>query len=213
MKRIFAFLLVAAGCMTVSAQDFMFEFATSDGVIIPDGSVVTITEAEEADDGSGDIIMNSGIYAKNVDADADQLVRIAYDVQTIDNGMMTICFPSACASINRVVSGSTNPGKLNGALHSISTEWFPLDYGTCAVKVRLEAVVKAIGDSYATIDEGPTITLRFIYKDPTKVAQTGIAVAKPVAYYSLNGQPLSANAHGVVLVRMSDGRVLKQVRR
>ena len=99
MKKTLLTIALMLSVGSISSQDFAFEFAKADGTIIPDGSVVTITKAEEADDGSGDIEMQSGIYAKNVDGDADQLVRIAYDVQTMDNGFMQICFPSAICTL------------------------------------------------------------------------------------------------------------------
>ena len=191
------------------AQDFMYEFAKPDGTVIPDGSVVTITKTEIADDGSGDIIMDSGIFAKPVDADDDQLVRIAFDVQTMENGYMQICFPSACASINAPRQGTTNPGVLSSNLHSIATEWFPVDYGTCTLKASLEAVVKTIS-GYSVIDDGPTITLQFVYADPASVS-AGMSVATPVAYYSLSGQRLSGRPHGMALVRLSNGKVVKRM--
>ena len=208
MKKILLTIALMLSVGSISAQDFAFEFAKADGTIIPDGSVVTITKAEEADDGSGDIEMQSGIYAKNVDGDADQLVRIAYDVKTMDNGFMQICFPSACASINRVSSGSTQPGKM-GNLHSIATEWFPTAFGKCTVKINLESVVK-ITTGYMVTDDGPGITLQFVYADPASV-DAAVSVATPVAYYSLSGQRLPEKTRGLVLVRLSDGRVVKRV--
>ena len=193
---------------SISAQDFAFEFAKADGTIIPDGSVVTITKAEEADDGSGDIVMDSEIFAKNVDGDADQFVRIAYDVQTMESGFMKICFPTACASIRNVSTGTTQPGRM-GNLHSIATEWFPTAYGKCTAKINLESVVKTI-NGYTVIDDGPAITLQFIYSDGANVG-SAVDVATPVAYYSLSGQRLPEKTRGLVLVRLSDGRVVKRV--
>lgn len=196
------------------AQDegFLFEFADAQGTIIPDGTVLTITKAEVAEDGSGDVIMDSGVYAKNVDGDEDQLLRISYEVLNKDNGDLQICFPKECIMV-RQESGSTTPGVLPRALHSIATEWFPLDYGTCTVKVRLESVVKTIGNSYTVTDDGPAITLKFVYADPANVSATGEALATPVAYYSLSGQRLSPQHRGIVVVRLSDGSIEKRILR
>ena len=209
MKRILFAMALMLSVGSISAQDFAFEFATSDGTIIPDGSIVTITDYVEADDGSGDIEMASGVFAKNVDGDEDDLVRIAYDVQVMDNGLMQICFPSACASVNRVTSGATQPGKMN-KLHSIATEWFPTEYGKCTVKMNLETVVKSVS-GYTVIDDGPSITLQFIYSNGAKVASSGVSVATPVAYYSLSGQRLPDKARGLLLVRLSNGKVVKRI--
>ena len=208
MKKILLTIALMLSVGSISAQDFAFEFAKADGTIIPDGSVVTITKAVEADDGSGDIEMHSGVYAKNVDGDADQLVRIAYDVQVMESGFMQICFPSACASIRNVSSGSTQPGKV-GNLHSIATEWFPVEYGKCTAKINLESVVKSI-TGYTVIDDGPSITLQFIYSDGANVDAT-VSVGTPVAYYSLSGQRLPEKTRGLILVRLSDGRVVKRI--
>ena len=209
MKKILLIIALMLSVGSISAQDFAFEFATADGTIIPDGSVVTITKAIEADDGSGDVEMHSGIFAKNVDGDDDQLVRIAYDVKVMENGYMQICFPSACASIRNVSAGTTQPGKMN-KLHSIATEWFPTEYGKCTVKINLESVVKSI-NGYSVIDDGPAITLQFVYSDGANVPSTGVDVATPVAYYSLSGQRLPAKTRGLALVRLSDGRVVKRI--
>lgn len=209
MKKILLTIALMLSVGSISAQDFAFEFAKADGTIIPDGSVVTITKAVEADDGSGDIVMDSEIFAKNVDGDADQFVRIAYDVKTMENGFMQICFPSACASIRNVSTGTTQPGRM-GNLHSIATEWFPTEYGKCTVKLNLESVVKTIS-GYTVIDDGPAITLQFIYGDGSNVPSTGVSVATPVAYYSLSGQRMPDKARGLMLVRLSDGRVVKRI--
>jgi len=209
-KLLLFFFLFAVLGGNLMAQDFMYEFASSDGTIIPDGSVVTITQAIEYDDGSGDVEMNSGLYAKNVNADEDQLVRIAYDVQSMDNGLLQICFPSACKNIKEASAGYTNPGTLMSALQTIATEWYPTAYGKCTVKVNLEAVVKTV-DGYTVVDDGPGITLQFVYANSDKVGSMSTSVATPVAYYSLSGQRLSAKARGVALVRLSDGRVVKRI--
>ena len=194
---------------SLAAQDLAYEFATADGTIVPDGSIVTITTAHEADDGSGDIEMPTGLYAKNVDGDVDDLLRIAFDVQTMESGSMQICFPSACKNINTTGSGTTNPGKLAGNLHSIATEWFPTAYGKCTAKLSLQTVVKTIND-YTVIDDGPTITLQFVYAAPASVSSS-VSVATPVAYYSLSGQRLSGRPHGMALVRLSNGKVVKRM--
>ncbi len=209
MKKILLTVALMLSVGSISAQDFAYEFATADGTIVPDGSVVTITTYHEADDGSGDIEMSADLFAKNVDGDADDLLRIAFDVQTMENGLMQICFPSACASINSLRQGTTQPGKLSGNLHSIATEWFPTAYGKCTAKLSLQTVVKTVSD-YTVIDDGPTITLQFVYADPASVA-SAISVATPVAYYSLSGQRLSSRPHGIALVRLSNGKVVKRM--
>lgn len=211
MKKTLLTIALMLSVGSILAQDFFYEFALADGTIVPDGSVVTITKAEVADDGSGDIEMNSGLYAKNIDGDAEDLLRIRYDVQTMESGLMQICFPVACKNINGVSTGYTNPGKLNSTLHSIAAEWFPTAYGKCVVKVNLETVVAVAGGSYTSIDDGPCVTLQFVYSDPSAVSAAGVSVAKPVAYYSLSGQRLPDKARGLALVRMSDGRVVKRV--
>ena len=192
------------------AQDFLFEFALADGSIVPDGSVVTITKAEVAEDGSGDLVMNSGVYVKNVDGDEDQLLRFNYEVLQKDNGDIQMCFPVNCIMVSQQ-AGTTNPGALRSQLQSIDTEWFPTAYGKCTLKLRLESVVKAVGDNYIVTDDGPAITLSFIYSDGASVSSAGVSVATPLEYYSLSGQRLPKGTHGIALVRMSDGRVVKRV--
>ena len=211
MKKVLSIIALLWGVAQLSsAEDFSYEFVKSDGSIVPNGSLVTITNAEVADDGSGDIVMNSGLGAFRRDGDVDDLLRIAYDIQTMDNGSMQICFPSACKYINSVSASATNPGKMTSQQQSIATEWFPTAYGKCTAKLSLQTVVSVIG-GYEVIDEGPTITLQFVYADPaTRISSASTSVATPVAYYSLSGQRLSSRPRGMALVRLSDGRVVKR---
>lgn len=212
MKRISLLILGSLFfvCSQGMAQEHMFEFVTAGGEIVPDGSQVTITQFTE--DEYGDVEMASGLFAKRVDADADQLVRIAYRVRTMDSGTMQICYPSACATILSAVSGATQAGEQENEQQSIQTEWFPSDYGTCIASLTLEPVVKT-KTGFESLEDGPTVTLVFNYADPSRVSATSTKVAIPVAFYNLNGQPVASDAKGVVLVRMSDGRVLKRIRR
>ena len=154
MKKVLSIIALLWGVAQFSsAEDFSYEFVKSDGSIVPNGSLVTITNAEVADDGSGDIVMNSGLGAFRRDGDVDDLLRIAYDIQTMDNGSMQICFPSACKYINSVSASATNPGKMTSQQQSIATEWFPTTYGKCTAKLSLQTVVSVIG-GYEVLDEG-----------------------------------------------------------
>lgn len=208
-------MLLAFMCLTTSlwAQDFMFEFAKPDGTIIPDGSVVEVTAFEkEEDPGTGEVfvMMNSGLFARRTNASESQEVRMAYTVERMDNGDMQICFPSVCSKVSSVASGATKPGTLFSTNQPLATEWFPTEYGTCTLKARLEAVEATSGGNYKTVDAGPTITIRFVYADPAHVTATAM-IASPVAYYTLGGQRVSTLHHGVNVVRMSDGRILKRI--
>jgi hypothetical protein len=203
---VFSLIFVMRGI----AQEHMFEFVTAGGEIVPNGSIVTVTEFTE--DEYGDVEMSSGIYAKRVDADADQLVRIAYNVGKMDNGSMQICYPFSCATITQTGAGATQPGGQTNEQESIQTEWFPSDYGTCRATLTLDPVVKTkLG--HESLEDGPSITLVFSYADPSRVSATSTKVATPVAYYNLSGRPVAADTKGVVLVRMSDGRVVKRIRK
>lgn len=211
MKRISFLIALVLSAGSIMAQEHAYEFVGSDENVVPDGSIVTITTAHEAGDGSGDIEMAAGLFAARIDGDSDDLLRIAYDVQTMENGSMQICFPSACKNISGTGTGFTNVGTMDIDRKSIATEWFPADYGKCTVKVSLQTVVQIIG-GYQVIDDGPTITLQFVYADPANVGST-VSVATPVAYYSLSGQRLPSRPHGLALVRLSDGRVVKRLLR
>ncbi len=211
MKRISFLIALVLSAGSIMAQDHAYEFVGSDEQVVPDGSIVTITTAHEAGDGSGDIEMAAGLFAARIDGDRDDLLRIAYDVQTMESGSMQICFPSLCKNISGTGTGFTNAGTMDLDRKSIATEWFPTDYGKCTVKVSLQTVVQIIG-GYQVIDDGPTITLQFVYADPASVAST-VSVATPVAYYSLSGQRLPSRPHGLALVRLSDGRVVKRLLR
>ena len=78
------------------------------------------------------------------------------------------------------------------------------------MRKNYEHAMKLIVKQFEEITNGPAITLRFVYADPANVG-AAVSVATPVAYYAISGQRLTAKPHGLALVRLSDGRVVKRI--
>ncbi len=190
--------------------DHTFEFVTADGTIVPDGSVVTVTNAVTEDDGFGTLttIMPSGLFVKNTEID-DASLLVAYTIGTLDSGNFQICFPTSCIYRSATGSYKTTGGTMRGSeTRDLQTEWLPTAHGTCTATLQI-VVCAQIGGRFDEIIDGPAVTLRFVYGDEAGVAASKPGIATPVSYYTLDGSRATALRRGIYLVRYSDGTVRK----
>jgi hypothetical protein len=204
MKKIFTLVFMALMTSFAFAQNAMevLQFVDKDGNVVPDGSVVNITEGEE--DFWGDLMFPTGLNVKNV-YDEDLTVRVDYNVTSLPNGTFQICFPLSCMQINQVGSDSTNPGTMKaGEKRDLQAEWIPTKeaYGTCTVELQL-VLTKGLGS------KGPKITVNMIYSDPASVNNLNGKGATEVARYNVAGQRIDADQHGLHIVKFSDGKTKK----
>lgn len=207
MKKTITFCMCLFTCLAMHAQDeFPLQFVGSDGQIIPDGTVLNLTDVE-VDDIFGEMQMPAGLCVTNI-SDETVFGGATYTIQTISNGWFQTCFPSNCIRRNEAGTYETTPGNIApGELRDMLTEWFPDADGICIVTYQL-LTFNNFGSTYFPDEEGPTITLRFA-TTPDGIGEIKGGKACSVTYFDLSGQRVERPSRGVFMVKTTcaDGSV------
>ena len=164
MKKNITLLFCFLANLAVQAQtDFPLQFVDKEGQVIPDGTVLDITDVE-IDELFGDIQMPVNVWVKNVSTQKVQGGGV-YSIQSISNGWLQTCFPVNCMRRSNTGSYSTESSAFApGQSTSLQTEWLPNEEGVCVVTYQLQTYAKKAGNSKWTADaDGPTITLKYKY--------------------------------------------------
>lgn len=220
MKKIFAMCFALLFSATLFAQDeeedeldTTFRFVYADSTEVPNGAVLNLTQLGE--DITGTQCIPSGLYSENT-TNSTENIRINLDIQSITEGSaIQFCALMACSNYEAVGTaykgGLMTPNKIDDLMF----EWFPkgalndepVEYGN-AVAVLMIEHMDASGKF--VLGEGPSITVNFIYADPTGInnvdAQNGRMV---VARYNANGQQLTALQKGLNILKYADGTSTK----
>lgn len=204
MKKLFTlFLFFLLSTLLAVAQDSStLRFVDKSGNTVANGTSLTVSELTE-DEIMGNFI-STGLSVKNTSG-ANASVRISYLIETLDNGLFQICFPSSC--ITKTTTGSfktTNGEMAAGEVRDLQCEWFPEAYGTCKVTLAIE-VVNALGTKIA---DGPAVQVAFAYAAPSHVDAFSTEVTV-LERYTLQGQPATNSHQGITIIRLSDGRIVK----
>lgn len=226
MKKIFTLCLALLGTVATFAQSNegdtetkgMYEFTDKDGNIVPDGSEITCNVVTK--DAFGSPQIESGLYVKKV-TDKDLGVSMDVNITRMDGGMLQYCFPGNCRTMKSTGSDIQQYGdKMNN--NSLKTEWIPDAYGEAVASFTLNAaelrdIKGPLGikqQQYVPIGECSTVTVRFVYADPTGIndIKDGSNIASAVAYYTADGKQLSAPQKGLNIVKLSNGKTIKVVR-
>ena len=222
MKKFFTLtLLLLAAALPSLAQgtDATFAFVDADGNQLGDGTTLTIVGKEEVvDDGFGQyasIIVNSGLSVKNTTG-ADAALKIAYTISQISNGAVQFCFPVNCLNHEETGSWVSDGTVLKaGETSSLRTEWLPADvgqYGDATVTYQVKVCqYNALLKSYTEIADGPTVTVSYVYQDEAAVTALSNGEATPTARFTIYGQRTDAPVKGVNIVRLSNGKTIKQI--
>ena len=138
------------------AQD-TFQFLDNRGNVVNNGATVTVDNLVD-DEFMGSYIP-SGINVKNA-SESNASIRIAYEIETLDNGTFQICFPENCISKSETGSFTTTKGTMTPEeVRSLQCEWFPEAMGTCKVRLTIEEL-NVLGAKTA---DGPSIEVVFNY--------------------------------------------------
>lgn len=211
MKRIFTTFCFCLCLVSIMAQNLTtLVFADKNGKEIADGSVITANTTEE--DALGDLLVPSGLFIKNLSSESVG-VRVKCNVTTLDNGIFQICFPVTC--ISKSVMGAFDTGSdliSSGELRNLLTEWMPETYGTCSVTYQIELMkqVNLFPPTFESLEMGPKVTVNFVYTDPAGIDEVSTTEVTVVERYGANGMRLSAPHKGLNILKLSDGRVVKQ---
>lgn len=200
MKKIITLCSCLLVGLSVQAQnDFPLQFVDKDGQIIPDGTVLEITDYEK-DDLFGDILMPTNVWVKNI-SDETVLGGGRYIIHSISNGWFQTCFPSVCMRQSGAGTYSTgNDAFMPMQIRSMQTEWLPEGQGTCIVTYQLQTFRK-VGRNYIIDGDGSTITLYYSYGTTDIGSMKDDKKAASVTYFDLTGKSASLPVHGIYLKR------------
>ena len=138
-------------------------FVDANGTEVKDGTTLTINTATQDD--FGDDILLSGLSVKNV-SNAAASVSIHVNIQSISNGKLQICFPTACITKEEACSFVTNGVELAaGAVRDLQTEWVPAEDGVCLVTYQIELMkqTSVVPAEFESIGMGSTVTVKYVY--------------------------------------------------
>ena len=214
MKKILTSVLFLLLCSTMlmAQSSGTLIFVDKNGNEISDGT--TINRQDVAEDDFGEILLHSGLYIKNT-SNENTGVRMICNIKTMDSGNFQICFPTSCISKGAAETFHTPAGMISGSQTlDLQSEWFPKTYGKCSVSYQVQAMTQLSGfpPKYEEGELGPTVTINYEYADPASV--NGIdnkGNTTVTARYSIGGTPLSAPQHGINIVKMRDGKTIKQI--
>ena len=223
MKKIFTLaLLLACGLPAAYAQndnevDETLQFVDAAGTVVPDGSVVNVTKAESDPFGDG-VMLSAGLFVKNT-TDEQVGTRATWKITDIPGGDIQFCYPTACLTHNEVGEYTTANGLLAGnEKKDLMTEWIPGEdvYGTASVVYQLYLLEYSMGLGKVNygdvIGYGPTITVNYIYPDPSGIREaSSTTVNRVVERYNASGERISNPVKGVNILKMEDGSVRKVV--
>lgn len=210
-------VLVAAALLgtTANAQiDNTLQFVDADGNVIPDGSTITVTDVEMDEFTGLPYQINSGLYVKkNSSEEVGAMVEV--NVSRMDNGSLACCFPGSCAAITATGTYETPPGTMSESSKDFQTEWVFDSYGTCTATFSLKLMdfernSWGMPENFTFKADGPSVTVNFVYSDPTGIdGITGDGKKTVTGYYSVDGRRLSAPQKGINIVEYSDGKRAK----
>ena len=187
-------------------------FVDKNGNVVADGTELTVSEIEETPVGNQ---INSGLFVKNTTS--EPVTTCAYfEISSIDNGSISCCFPMSCQNYGEVGTYETSKGEIegNGSV-DFQTEWLSSDFGTCTATFQLAIYSMtftpgSLAPSYELKAKGPKVKINFVNNDPAGVDGIVADNAKPVAYYNVAGQLVSAPlANGITIVKYPNGKTVK----
>ena len=219
MKKLFtlfvSLLLVgtAAYAQDNTQPDETFLFVDEEGNVVPDGTVLTISEPNE------DGYMVVPLFVKNMSGEK-AAVSMFEEIDGKPNGDFQTCAFGNCMILNEtgysaksIVAGNYNA--------SIETEWIPEEEGYGAWTATLQihvfnivtksvfgATTEVPGDNI--IGYGPKVTVKFNYADPAGINAIPAATDRQ-AVFTLDGRRLAGQQKGLNIIRLNSGKTIKQL--
>lgn len=204
----------------------VFVFTDKDGNVYDDNATIECKDAGYDDFDNFQI--PSGLYVKQTSDVANLGVQLEIRVNSISNGLLSVCFPQSCLTYpnpgnydngkNKITDAASYDENLGRA--DLMAEWQPSSetaYGQCSATFVLNTMkIEKSSDPfvlipvYKLLGKSRTINVNFTLKDPTAI--NGVKdndKAVIVARYSADGQLLNAPAKGVNILKMSDGSTVK----
>ena len=237
MKKILTFitLLLAMTTNGMAQQvDGTFQFIDEHGNVVPDGSVITVSDINA----EGQMVVplwvknTSGQKAavsmyENIDAKPIAYAMDEGELELDDDGNpiplpnWQTCAFGNCMNLKQtgysaksIVSGDYNA--------SIQTEWQPeegkYDSWTATLQIHVFDIktktvfgqtTEVAGDEI--IGYGPKVTVNFFYNSESASIRNLQEGQREVARYSLTGRRLNAPSRGINIVRLANGKAVKKI--
>ena len=216
MKRTFTIALALIAGLGAFAQDNRLRFEDASGNIVADGTTIVINKVE-VDKETGAEEMSTGLFVRNTTTSEIQAC-LNVDVTSLPSGSsFKACFPSNCSIAESPKTFTTESGSFKGSIVASSqTEWIPgyMDYDEGVFK-------QAYGDWTATIQirvekdgamvNGPKVHVHFIRKASNGINDINAGNATVVARYTAGGQLITAPVRGLNIVKLSNGKTIKEI--
>lgn len=220
MKRIVSLFVASIIyiCMANAQVDNTLQFVDEGGSVVSDGSTINgKLEYVDLGDYGSCYQISTGLSVKN-NAAAETGVGVEFTINYIDNGSINCCFPMNC--INAAAPGtyeSSNDYLTENEVKPFVTEWIPAAYGKCSATFKLKVMEikeeEIFGETirtYAFKAYGPSVTVNFSYDESSGINDvTENNGNKVVAYYSLDGKPISKPQKGINVVKYLNGKTAK----
>ena len=216
MKRTFTIALALIAGLGAFAQDNRLRFEDASGNIVADGTTIVINKVE-VDKETGAEEMSTGLFVRNTTTSEIQAC-LNVDVTSLPSGSsFKACFPSNCSIAESPKTFTTESGLFQGSIVASSqTEWIPgyMDYDEGVFK-------QAYGDWTATIQirvekdgamvDGPKVHVHFIRKASNGINDINAGNATVVARYTAGGQLITTPVRGLNIVKLSNGKTIKEI--
>ena len=219
MKKIFTLFTLVVLSLSATAQndtDGSFHFIDEQGNVVPNGTVLNIKGINE--EGK----MEIPLKVKNMSG--ERLAVGMYEViDNIPNGDWETCAFGNCMRLD-ATGYSARSIVASDYENAIQTEWIPEEgkYATWTAtlqihlfeikqEVKFGQVLDVVGDEVTA--QGPVITVQFEYSaESAGIGQIAGHHAAVDSYYNTDGRRLDAPPKGINILRMDDGRVIKQIK-
>lgn len=218
MKKYLTLIFALLCSATLFAEvNNTFRFVDKNGKVYEDGSVLNLTEIEMSP--YGDWQIPTGLYLENT-GKTSQNVNVVLDITSIsEESSIQFCLLMQCAMYGEVGTFTKTGVESAGTKDDLMLEWLaPYDEdeetgdktpktGSAMATLQVQ-MLNGDGSLFAM---GPTITLKFSY-DPTQ-GINGVSADKAtvVARYNAAGQQISTAEKGLNIVRLSNGKTIKQI--
>ena len=218
MKKLFAIAVMMLGMANTYAQvDGTFQFVDASGNVVTDGSTVTFTEIEPGIPGLIADQIKFNLSVKNT-LNAEAYVAAHLVTEELPSGYVQFCFPELCQPgelpKDYISEGGTFSANETKPLNS---EWNLEDgkYGTARFTMQI-LVMNRTGKfpnySYSKKADGPKVTINCIYADPAGIADLeSDKNSSVIARYNAKGQVVAAPVKGINILRLSNGKTVKQI--
>lgn len=208
--------------MTAFAQvDNTLQFVDAAGNVVENGATVNGILEHKSDPMNGDYVqVNSGLYVKNNKTSEDVYAQVLINLTRMDNGKFSCCYPGQCGEIESPTTTNTSPAKAGEqSVRDFMTEWFPTAYGQCQATFTLQIMemyttewMGVVRENYKFKANGPSVTVNFVYSDPTGI--DGVTVNEDngeATYFTIDGRKLNAPQKGLNIIRYANGKTIKKI--